>query len=402
MNASDIMTSAIDLRDRCGRRRFGISLGFSLQHHISAIPILDDESGLTDWHGQRGRPLRPRRNRTRRAARVVARAPGGRRNAWPRFPCQLASPRTRRKRHHVDAVITVAEDTDTGEIARLLAAHRVKRVPVVRNGQVVGIVSRENLLCMLASEDHDDVKPEEGIVARAFGDVLAPLKWRFERPRQEAKPHAALTAQPDEASSAASDFRQLAADFKITEAHRREDLRQGAGEERRHRAEELIGKHISDGSWRHLLHEARTAAGQGLKEFLLLRFPSQVCSDGGRAVNVPDPGWPATLRGEAAEIYSRWSHDLQAAGFPSFGAGCGLSRWDAGRHRHVSRLGIAAAIASATAVYPKTLPSLSPKSGGWPRGAESGRARAASSQAVESSGELDARGPNDVLRKEED
>jgi len=48
---------------------------------------------------------------------------------------------------------------------------------------------------------------------------------------------------------------------------------------------------------------------------LLLRFPSQVCSDGGRAVNVPDPGWPSTLRGEAAEIYLRWSHDLQPQGF---------------------------------------------------------------------------------------
>ena len=79
--------------------------------------------------------------------------------------------------------------------------------------------------------------------------------------------------------------------------------------------QELIGTHISDGSWRHLLHEARTAAEQGLKEFLLLRFPSQVCSDGGRAVNVPDQDWPTTLRGEAAEIYLRWSHDLQPQGF---------------------------------------------------------------------------------------
>jgi hypothetical protein len=213
-------------------------------------------------------------------------------------------------------VITVGEDTDTGEIARLLAAHRIKRVPVVRNGQVVGIVSRENLLRALASEEpRHDVKPNEGAVARAFGDVLAPLKWHFERPHHEAEPHAPPMTQPDEASSAAADFRRLAADFENKEAHRREDLRHSAGEERQHRAEELIGKHISDGSWRHLLHEARTAAEQGLKEFLLLRFPSQVCSDGGRAINVPDPGWPATLRGEAAEIYLRWSHDLQPQGF---------------------------------------------------------------------------------------
>jgi predicted transcriptional regulator len=67
-------------------------------------------------------------------------------------------------------VVTVGEDADTGEIVRLLAAHRIKRVPVVRNGQVVGIVSRKNLLRMLASEErHHDVKSEEGVVARAFG-----------------------------------------------------------------------------------------------------------------------------------------------------------------------------------------------------------------------------------------
>jgi hypothetical protein len=189
-------------------------------------------------------------------------------------------------------------------------------VPVVRNGQVVGIVSRENLLRAVASEEgRHDVKAEEGIVARALGDVLAPLKWRFERPHHEAEPHAAPMTEPDETSSAASDFRRLAADFESTEARRREDLRHSAGDERQHRAEELIGKHISDGSWRHLVHEARTSAEQGLKEFLLLRFPSQLCSDGGRAVNVPDPGWPTTLRGEAAEIYLRWSHDLQPQGF---------------------------------------------------------------------------------------
>ena len=97
------------------------------------------------------------------------------------------------------------------------------------------------------------------------------------------------------------------ADFENKEARRREDLRHSSEEKQKHEVEELIGTHISDESWRNLLHGARAAAEQGLKEFMLLRFPSQLCSDGGRAVNVPDPDWPATLRGEAAEIYLRWN-----------------------------------------------------------------------------------------------
>jgi hypothetical protein len=43
----------------------------------------------------------------------------------------------------------------------------------------------------------------------------------------------------------------------------------------------------------------------------MLRFPSQLCSDGGRAINAPDPDWPKTLRGEAAELYLRWERELR-------------------------------------------------------------------------------------------
>ena len=51
-------------------------------------------------------------------------------------------------------VVTVGEDTDAAEIARLLTTYRIKRVPVVRDGRVVGIVSRENLLQWMANEAH--------------------------------------------------------------------------------------------------------------------------------------------------------------------------------------------------------------------------------------------------------
>jgi CBS domain-containing protein len=43
-------------------------------------------------------------------------------------------------------VITVGEETSLREIARLLTTHRIKRVPVVRDDRVVGIVSRADLV----------------------------------------------------------------------------------------------------------------------------------------------------------------------------------------------------------------------------------------------------------------
>jgi CBS-domain-containing membrane protein len=43
-------------------------------------------------------------------------------------------------------VITVSEQTPLIEIAETLEKHRIKRVPVVRDGKLVGIVSRANLM----------------------------------------------------------------------------------------------------------------------------------------------------------------------------------------------------------------------------------------------------------------
>ena len=150
-----------------------------------------------------------------------------------------------------------------------------------------------------------DIKPkEEGAVARALEDALAPLKWRFERPRHETEPHAAApTTQPND-TSAAADFRRLVLDYENKEARHHEDLRHSAEEEQQHKAAELIGKHMSEESWRNLIHGARTAAEQGLKEYQLLRFPSQLCSDGGRAVNAPDPDWPTTLRARRRKFFN--------------------------------------------------------------------------------------------------
>jgi CBS domain-containing protein len=66
-------------------------------------------------------------------------------------------------------VISVGEDTPLSEIAALLERKRIKRVPITRDGKLVGIVSRSNLIQALASavghgaetRDHDlDIREE--------------------------------------------------------------------------------------------------------------------------------------------------------------------------------------------------------------------------------------------------
>jgi len=43
-------------------------------------------------------------------------------------------------------VVTVTEDMDLGDVAALLEAKRIKRVPVMREGKIVGIISRANIV----------------------------------------------------------------------------------------------------------------------------------------------------------------------------------------------------------------------------------------------------------------
>jgi CBS domain-containing protein len=43
-------------------------------------------------------------------------------------------------------IVTVGEDAPLEEAVRLMEYHHVKRLPVVKNGAVIGIISRGNLL----------------------------------------------------------------------------------------------------------------------------------------------------------------------------------------------------------------------------------------------------------------
>jgi CBS domain-containing protein len=51
-------------------------------------------------------------------------------------------------------VISVAEDTPVEEIARLMTTHKIKRLPVMRGAEVVGVVSRADIVSAIALGKH--------------------------------------------------------------------------------------------------------------------------------------------------------------------------------------------------------------------------------------------------------
>jgi CBS domain-containing protein len=78
-------------------------------------------------------------------------------------------------------VQTVSEDAPLDEIVNIMERHRIKRVPVVRDGKLVGIVSRANLLRALASVARetkpvsaDDTSIRDRLVAEFKKEFWAP------------------------------------------------------------------------------------------------------------------------------------------------------------------------------------------------------------------------------------
>jgi CBS domain-containing protein len=86
--------------------------------------------------------------------------------------------------HHVTDVmtrdvITADEHTDLADIAALMQRHRVKRIPILRDGKIVGIVARSNLLQGLLSRE---TRPVEGTASddslrQSVSQELARQPW---------------------------------------------------------------------------------------------------------------------------------------------------------------------------------------------------------------------------------
>lgn len=150
MNAADVMTtSVITTTPDASIQEVAQSL---LANRISALPIVDDEDKLLGIVSE---------------GDLLHRAEAGTeaRGSWWlqafRSSESLAAEFVKSHSRKVSDimtqdVITVGPDTPVEEIAGLLERKHIKRVPVVSNGKVVGIVSRANLLQAVANPHHDE------------------------------------------------------------------------------------------------------------------------------------------------------------------------------------------------------------------------------------------------------
>jgi CBS domain-containing protein len=206
-------------------------------------------------------------------------------------------------------VMTVEAQAPLHEIAEMFCVYDVKRLPVMRGGRIVGIVSRSDLVrAMAAKVPPPAAKESLGGLASMFAGMMSGDSQPSEGP-----PSAAPVVVPPVTTAEA--FLTLVTASKQAGQDEAAAAKDQAKQELGRQVKAMLKEHIDTPAWTALLERARGAAMLGESSFELIRFPCDLCSDGGRKIDVAESDWPTTLRGEAAEFYTRWERDLRPAKF---------------------------------------------------------------------------------------
>jgi CBS domain-containing protein len=145
MLAKDVMTTAV-VTVLPGTEVREIAALF-LERRISAVPVVDAQGqlrGIVSEGDLLNRPEAGTQHRRSWWLRLFS-GPDDQAREYLRVHGRRAEDVMSEK------VVTVPEDMPLAKIASLLERHRIKRVPVMRDGKLVGLVSRANLLQGLAA-----------------------------------------------------------------------------------------------------------------------------------------------------------------------------------------------------------------------------------------------------------
>ena len=173
MKAKDVMTSPVISVEPDASIWQAVRI--MLQRQISGLPVIDQKGGLvgivTEGDFLRRAEIGTQRRRPRWLEYLIG-------------PGRLADEYTRSHGRKVSEImtadpLTITEDAPLDEIVRLMEKRQIKRLPVVREQQVVGIVSRANLVHALASVARD-IRPtsagDQAIRDRILAE-LATQSW---------------------------------------------------------------------------------------------------------------------------------------------------------------------------------------------------------------------------------
>lgn len=174
MKARDIMsTKVVTVSPETSVRDIAALM---VEKHVSGLPVLNDNGTLVGMISEGDLLRRPELGTEKHRRRWASFFSGADEQA-----------REFTKSHGLRAgdvmtaqVLHVSEDTSLGDVVNLMEKHRIKRLPVLRDGKLVGIVSRVDLLRALAVQQAVTLPPPaegDAAIRAAMNDVLANQEW---------------------------------------------------------------------------------------------------------------------------------------------------------------------------------------------------------------------------------
>jgi CBS-domain-containing membrane protein len=173
MQAKDVMTEPVITISSQSSVLEAVQL--MLQNKISGLPVLDDTGSLVGVITEGDFLRRTETNTLRRRPR------------WIEFfvgPGKLAEEYVHANGRQVDEVmstqvLSVSENTPLDEVVSIMEHHLIKRVPVVHENKIVGIVTRANLLRALmdATRSIPSRSTNDAAIRSQLLDHLDQQKW---------------------------------------------------------------------------------------------------------------------------------------------------------------------------------------------------------------------------------
>jgi CBS domain-containing protein len=158
MRAKDMMTE--DVVTISPESSVGDAAALMLNRHISGIPVVDSSNNLIG--------IITEGDLMRRAELQFPPQPVSRTTTEKKAETYVKAHGLKVKDAMTKDVVTVGENETQEQIAMTLEERGIKRVPVMRDSRIIGIVSRANLLRCLATGKADAMNPSDSQIKSAI------------------------------------------------------------------------------------------------------------------------------------------------------------------------------------------------------------------------------------------
>jgi hypothetical protein len=111
------------------------------------------------------------------------------------------------------------------------------------------------------------------------------------------------------------ELRRIAEEKEMAQLREALDKKRKADEAQDQVREAFLSREIHPEVFERVSRVVKSAAERGEREVLVVRFSSEYCTDGGRAINSFEPDWPESLTGFGKRAYEFWQKELEPQGY---------------------------------------------------------------------------------------